>query len=730
MSRHVLRRAGLLAVALVAGSAGVGGSPRPLHAAGPTGIVVDVNDDTNVADGHCSLREAIISANTNSQAQAGVGECAGGDDATEDVITFALADPFIVLTGPLPTIASGSQVRIKGDPDLSANGPIISGNDATNVLTVDNGQLTLDKVTIAHSAGTQGTAVNVLSGTLDIAGGNISANAGSGPGAILAGGPLATITIEGATFVHNTVAAADGSVIGISGTLQASHLILLENYRAPGGNAGGIAINGGTLELADSSLTDTQGRGIRVSHGTADIQRVRIIRSTLAAACAGIQSEDSSLTLADSELFGNESTANGGGGLCVTGADGIGQVVVKRTSITNNHAATTGAGAVITGPSVTFANVTLSQNVAGTDGGALVVGGEAAHAAGLSLLNVTIAENVNNGSAGHAVVFANSSTTAVIQNSIVAGNYPLNLSDMPSGGTLTVGSSLVDVEMSGLIGSLDQNGGVGMTNLLLATGTAALNTGGSGVCAASPVDGVDQRGLPRPAGACDIGALERDAVAPTATAPVLRVRKGSTLNGSTVIGHFSWVGSDGAGAGIRLFHVLRSMDGGAFTEIAITPDPSILVQLAPGHRFAFRVRAEDRDGNLSAPATTPVYPVALVQQTTAAFTYGAGWKVAASTSFSGGSARYATAAGATTVFKATARQYAFITTTGPTRGKARIYVDGGLVATVDLWSPTTVTRVQAWTARYTTSQLRTIKVVVAGTAGRPRVDVDGFAILK
>lgn len=730
MFRHVLRHGALALVALIAAGTVSGGTAGPVRAVTVNSIVVDVNTDNNVADGHCSLREALISANTNSQAHAGATECEAGDDTLEDVITFAQADPFIVLSSPLPTIPANSWVRIKGNPSISASGPIISGADATDVLTVDLGHLVLDKVTIAHASGTTGTAINVVAGTLDIIKGNISANAGSGPGAIVTGGDLSTITIDGATFVHNSVGAVDGSVIATTGTLTASGLILLENNRQPDGNASGIVVDGGNLTLTDSSLTDTQGRGILLRQATADIAGLQIIRSVTPLACAGIQSVDSTLTLADSELFGSESTESSGGGLCVTGPNGFGKVIVKRTSITNNHAATTGAGVVVTGSDVTFANTTISQNVATDDASAISVGGENGHAAGLDLLNVTLAENINNSGTGTAVVFTNASAEVTIQNTIVAGSYPANLGTMPDGGSLTIGDSLVDVTMTGLINSLDSNGGPGFSNLLLATGAAALNAGGDAVCAASPVDGVDQRGLARPAGACDIGALERDAVAPIASAPALRLITGPTLNGSAATARFSWSATDGTGMGVRAYHVQQSVDGGAFADFATWNGKSLNVPLAPGHRYAFRVRAEDFDGNLSGYVATPSYPASLLQQTVAAYTYSAGWKAATSTSFSGGSSKYATTAGASVTFKATGRQFAFVTTTGSTRGKAKIYVNGGLVATVDLRSATTVSRVQAWTATFPTSQLRTIKVVVVGTAGRPRVDVDAFVVLK
>jgi hypothetical protein len=55
--------------------------------------------------------------------------------------------------------------------------------------------------------------------------------------------------------------------------------------------------------------------------------------------------------------------------------------------------------------------------------------------------------------------------------------------------------------------NLGLNGGPTLTHLLLG-GSAAVNAGSNAVCAASPVSGVDQRGLPRSDAQCDIGAFE------------------------------------------------------------------------------------------------------------------------------------------------------------------------------------------------------------------------------
>jgi len=100
-------------------------------------------------------------------------------------------------------------------------------------------------------------------------------------------------------------------------------------------------------------------------------------------------------------------------------------------------------------------------------------------------------------------------------NSIIAGN---STGGNPSGAEVAdiletettsvvgvpVGKTLADI----LAGGLANHGGPTQTiALALVAGNPAIDLGTSAVCAAAPVSGLDQRGLPRPT-LCDIGAYE------------------------------------------------------------------------------------------------------------------------------------------------------------------------------------------------------------------------------
>ena len=144
----------------------------------------------------------------------------------------------------------------------------------------------------------------------------------------------------------------------------------------------------------------------------------------------------------------------------------------------------------------------------------------------------------------------------------------------------------------------------------------------------------------------------------------------------------------------------------------------------------FRVQATDWAGNVGAWATGPVLSPRLVQSSSSAVRYAGRWRTGTGAAYSGGSTRFAKAAGASATYTFTGRSVGLVTTLGPTRGKVRVYVNGSYSTTVDLYAPTTQYRVVAWQRTWSSTATRTVRLVVAGTPGRPRVDLDAFAVLK
>jgi len=282
-----------------------------------------------------------------------------------------------------------------------------------------------------------------------------------------------------------------------------------------------------------------------------------------------------------------------------------------------------------------------------------------------------------------------------------------------------------------LNGGLADHGGPTRT-IALANKVAnlALKAGDGTTCATAPVSGIDQRGVTRPSN-CDVGAFELESVAPTTSTPRTGFATGVQLTSGGTRGTVTWTAGDPGGSGVVRYAVARSVNGGAWTTLSGSlTQPRMSVTLASGRTYQFRVRAVDRDGNTGAWVKGPVVTGRLVQQTSRAVAFKGTWAGTTSASFSGGSARRSSSAGASATFAFTGRAVALVSTLGTNRGRVSIFVNGAWDQTVDLGRPGLTYRAQVWSKSWATSGSRTIKVVVVGTPGRPRVDADAFAVLR
>jgi hypothetical protein len=219
---------------------------------------------------------------------------------------------------------------------------------------------------------------------------------------------------------------------------------------------------------------------------------------------------------------------------------------------------------------------------------------------------------------------------------------------------------------------------------------------------------------------------------PVVTAPAAAVRAGAALSGTSIPVSLTWTGKDTGGPGIGHYEVARTTDGGKHwtTVLASLATPKASVLVAAAGTVRFRVRAVDRDGAIGAWVAGPTLSPRLIPQSSAAVRYHGAWSTTSSTRFSGGTARYARTAGASASYTFSGRSVSLVSTRALTRGKARIYVNGAYVTTIDLAAAPAGYRAVVWSRTWSTSVTRTVTIVVAGTKGRPRVDVDAFAVLR
>ena len=266
------------------------------------------------------------------------------------------------------------------------------------------------------------------------------------------------------------------------------------------------SVSGGSLSLDHLSLTNgaaTTGFGGGI--GGSSTSRLTLTHSTLSGNSASLGGGiyGGYVTLTNCTLSGN--SANYGGGIWIRGASNV-----TGSTLSGNSASKAGGGIYTVG-ALTLTNSTLSGNSAQSStlgGGGIFVGSSNS----LTLTNVTI--SANSAVSYGAGIFGNGQGQVAItaNNSIVAGNTSLS--------TLTTADVYpgITTGLDDLIGSnpklgpLANNGGPTRTMLPL-PGSPAIDNGNDATCAASPVNGVDQRGVPRPQGArCDIGAVETDTI--------------------------------------------------------------------------------------------------------------------------------------------------------------------------------------------------------------------------
>lgn len=225
---------------------------------GRTISVYTLADDV-VDDGECTLREAIIAANTDTGSGSLPGECPAGNG--DDVIDLTPLNGTILLTAPLPDISTNMVLQGPGQTTLT-----LDGGGKYRVFKISGGDVTISGLTIANgyvgpSDGHGGGILNqspglvivqdsILSnnravganGTNSYSGGQTGCCFGGG-GGIFHNGP-GRLDVLMTTFSNNTAVGGSGGG-GTNGTGGGG-----------GGGAfgGGLFANGGTTNVLSSTF--------------------------------------------------------------------------------------------------------------------------------------------------------------------------------------------------------------------------------------------------------------------------------------------------------------------------------------------------------------------------------------------------------------------------------------------------------------------------------------------
>lgn len=216
---------------------------------------------------------------------------------------------------------------------------------------------------------------------------------------------------------------------------------------------------------------------------------------------------------------------------------------------------------------------------------------------------------------------------------------------------------------------------------------------------------------------------------PVTDAPALSFISGSTMS-STVPMRLSWCGLTSTTK--RLYRVVQSANAGASYPTTLlngVTATSSTRSLTVGINYAWRVRTSDGAGRTGSYATSLTSRLTRLQDSsTSTISYHGTWHVSRSSSYSGGTERYATSTSATATYRtaASVRGIAIVAARGRYRGSMRVYVDGVLVATISQRASATQYRRVLYARGLTVGVAHTITIRPAGNG---RIDLDAILAL-
>jgi hypothetical protein len=192
----------------------------------------------------------------------------------------------------------------------------------------------------------------------------------------------------------------------------------------------------------------------------------------------------------------------------------------------------------------------------------------------------------------------------------------------------------------------------------------------------------------------------------------------------------TWPAASDAGTGIRGYEIRRTASGSTKVLGRDLTTRSIDAVVPYGLTSRDTVRATDGAGNVGGPAIGPSFKVSLYGDGSSLTRYSSGWKTVSSSGATGKVLHTSSKAGAWMTFTFTGRSVAWVAPKGASRGSVNIYVDGAYVKSVSLYRASALSRVTMFSMSWPESGAHTVKIVVAGTPGHPRVDIDAFVVVR
>ena len=235
---------------------------------------------------------------------------------------------------------------------------------------------------------------------------------------------------------------------------------------------------------------------------------------------------------------------------------------------------------------------------------------------------------------------------------------------------------------------------------------------------------------PTPAPTSKPPSQPQSAHPPKVTRPTIKLSAASPVPTSGVPVLVDW-GLASTENGLRGYQLQVRVADGAWRSVGLASATSSLARpsVPAGVTIAFRARAIDRAGTVGDWVTSAAFRAAAVSDSSSAIHWSGSWSMASYVAYVGHRVHYTKSPGATATITFAGSSIAWAGPVGPTRGKARVFLDGHLVGTVDLYRSRFAARDLVF-ARNVAYGTHTLRIQALGTSGRPTVALDELYVLR
>ncbi len=439
--------------------------------------------------------------------------CSGSGGAIYS--TGTVTDSASTLSSNTATTGNGGAIALSGAGSATLTGTTLNSNRATagmgGAIYASAGNLSLASISASNnSAGSDGGAIDLVSGVFTDTNGSYSSNSTSngGNGGALALSGISSMTLTG-TGISNGQSGGNGGAIAFAGssTLTLSTVNLSNNSAGQrGGDNGSASGYGGAIYNSAGNLTLT---GVTASGNQSGLDggAIESLYGTLTDTNGGYSSNTSSngdggavnldvsgsASFAGTSVSGN-SAQGAGGGIAVAGTGNLG--TSAGASIRSNSASS-GGGISFQGSGVlTIADSTFASNTAGSGnngtgyggGGLFMNAGSGAIDRSTFTANTSTSGggdnggcgNSSNGCGGGAINYQSASTLTLTNDTIENNVSSKGAGVLVDGGTVTLMNVTVATNQGTTgAGLLRQAGTLRLTNTIVAYSYSGSNCSGT-----------------------------------------------------------------------------------------------------------------------------------------------------------------------------------------------------------------------------------------------------------